>query len=299
MKPNSFNSLSLDENERIIPHGINHFLLSDKKGMPKVPKGVSTISPDSPAFFKGIVLGLCTQGEATVIINFMRYPLKANATVMVLPYQSFQIEAPSDDFVLENIFFSFNFFAGLVLPSDYDILFKISKQPCLKVSDAVTKTLQEYLEFINRHYDNTKLAYRVNVVRGLVYAYLLYVISLYKGATTAVAYSGSLTRQQEITANFLALLGEKYATERSVSYYADKLCISRKYLSQIIKETTNRPVMKWIGERVLNEAKLRLRTSNLSVMQISDQLNFANPSFFGQFFKRHTGTTPLKFRNSS
>ena len=89
-----------------------------------------------------------------------------------------------------------------------------------------------------------------------------------------------------------------YKQDRSVSFYADKLCLTSKYLSTVIKEVTGRSVLAWINETVIAEAKILLKTSEMTVMQISEELNFPNPSFFGRFFKQYTGVTPLKYRNN-
>ena len=55
---------------------------------------------------------------------------------------------------------------------------------------------------------------------------------------------------------------------------------------------------EWIAEAVILDAKTQLRTSQMTVQQIANYLNFPNPSFFGRFFKKHTGMTPKAYRLS-
>mgnify|MGYP002245259316 CR=1 FL=1 len=86
--------------------------------------------------------------------------------------------------------------------------------------------------------------------------------------------------------------------ERNVSFYADKLCLTPRYLNTIIRQTSQQTVMDWINQSIILEAKVLLKHSNLLVYQISDELNFPNPSFFSKFFKRMTGMTPHEYQFS-
>jgi AraC-like DNA-binding protein len=286
------NILSLRNAEKEIPNGINNFIIS---GPGKLPYD---FSPDYPYFFEGIVIGLCIKGEATIRIHFQEYKLKKNTTLTILPTQIFQIIEKTDDLILECLFFTFDFFVGLVLPSDYNVLFQISKKPCLTVPDDVALHLLNYHNFIVRQYYHTQKAFRTQIIRGLLYSLLLEIVSLYKKDNEKGKDSTSLTRQEEVTGKFFELLMANYKTERSVSFYADKLCFTNKYLSSIIKEVTGSPISRWIDEFVVTAIKIRLKTTNMSVLQISEEFNFPNPSFFGQYFKRYTGTTPNKFKKS-
>ncbi|MDR2802192.1 MAG: AraC family transcriptional regulator [Prevotellaceae bacterium] len=290
MANHKINILSLRNAENEIPNGINNFIIS---GPGKLPYD---FSPDYPYFFEGIVLGLCIKGEATIRIHFNEYKLTKNSTLTILPTQIFQIIEKSDDLVLECLFFTFDFFVGLVLPSDYNVLFRISKKPCLEVPDETALSLLSYHNFIVRQYYHTKKTFRTQIIRGLLYSLLLEIVSLYKKDSESSKDSSSLTRQEEVTGKFFELLMANYRTERSVSFYADKLCFTSKYLSSIIKDVTGSPISRWIDEFVITAIKIRLKTTNMSVLQVSEEFNFPNPSFFGQFFKRYTGTTPNKFK---
>lgn len=107
-----------------------------------------------------------------------------------------------------------------------------------------------------------------------------------------------LSRQEEIFRRFIALVNKHSKQERSVNFYADKLCLTPHYLSTIIREASGQTVMQWINQSVILEAKVLLKHSNLLIFQISDELNFPNPSFFSKFFKRITGMTPAKYQKT-
>ena len=106
----------------------------------------------------------------------------------------------------------------------------------------------------------------------------------------------SLIRHESLSDRFFRLLALHFREEHTVHYYADRLNLTPKYLSTAIKRITGRPILDWIHEALLIEAAMLLRTTDLTVLEIADRLNFSTPSAFVQFFKKHTGTTPKKMR---
>ena len=103
-------------------------------------------------------------------------------------------------------------------------------------------------------------------------------------------------RAEEYFRQFTELLGEHYKHERSVGFYARQLCITPKYLTTLIKRISGKSVSEWIDNYVILEAKTLLKYSNMSVQEIAYYLNFPNQSFFGKYFKSHTGMTPSAYR---
>ena len=102
-------------------------------------------------------------------------------------------------------------------------------------------------------------------------------------------------RQKQLLDRFLALVQEHYLTERSIQFYADKLCLTPKYLSQVIREASGRYAGDWIKDYVILEAKALLKSKKYTVQQVSDRLNFSNASFFGKFFKAAVGCSPRRY----
>ena len=109
---------------------------------------------------------------------------------------------------------------------------------------------------------------------------------------------GVKERSSEYFERLIKLLAEHYREERSVEFYAEKMHISSKHFSRVIRNFTGRSVHQWIDEFVALEIKNLLKYSTMSVQQISNELNFPNPSFMGQYFKRITGLTPGEYRKS-
>ena len=106
----------------------------------------------------------------------------------------------------------------------------------------------------------------------------------------------SMSRAEEVFNKFLQLLADHHTKERSAGFYADKLCLSPKYFSKLVKSASGRSAPEWIDTYVILEAKNYLKYSDMSVKQIVYQLNFPDQPTFTKYFKAHTGMTPAQFR---
>ncbi|MCM1108211.1 MAG: AraC family transcriptional regulator [Clostridium sp.] len=95
---------------------------------------------------------------------------------------------------------------------------------------------------------------------------------------------------------FVRLLSQNFRSERSVGFYASQMHVSPKYLSMLIKKVSGKSASVWIDEFVVQEAKNLLKFSGLNIQEVAYQLNFANQSFFGQYFKKHTGCSPKHYK---
>ena len=108
--------------------------------------------------------------------------------------------------------------------------------------------------------------------------------------------SKTLSRKEEIVHTYFQLVLKHYDKERSVGFYADKLCITSTYLNALVKEVRGETASQIITNAVILYAKSRLKDTTDTVQQISDQLNFPNSSFFAKYFKREVGVSPTDYR---
>ena len=93
-------------------------------------------------------------------------------------------------------------------------------------------------------------------------------------------------------------LNVNFNEHRCLEFYADKLCITTKYLSNITRMVTHKSASKLISLAIIGEAKKLLVESRMTVSQIADKLGFPNVSSFGKYFKKEVGVTPTKFRHT-
>ena len=87
-------------------------------------------------------------------------------------------------------------------------------------------------------------------------------------------------------------------TEREVSYYADRLNVSPKYLSATIKRVTGHSVSSYIDRHTVPILKNYLDDERLSLTQIAEQMNFASLSYFSRYCTKHLGQSPSEYRRS-
>ena len=95
---------------------------------------------------------------------------------------------------------------------------------------------------------------------------------------------------------FLPLLQEDATSQREIKHYADKLSLTPKYFSEIIKDVSGNSAAEWIASYTIAEASLLIRFSGKTMEQIADDLNFSSLAAFSKYFKQHTGKTPSEYR---
>lgn len=95
---------------------------------------------------------------------------------------------------------------------------------------------------------------------------------------------------------FMNMLPVYSKTEREVEFYADKLCVSAKYLSEVVKKSSGHPASYWINGYAIQEILSLLKQPNLTFAEISYQMNFCNPAHFTRFVKKQTGDSPTELR---
>ncbi|HMJ47745.1 MAG TPA: helix-turn-helix transcriptional regulator [Ferruginibacter sp.] len=104
-------------------------------------------------------------------------------------------------------------------------------------------------------------------------------------------------KQIELVQNFKQLIGHHYLGHRPVSAYAKELSITTNHLNTLCRKVTGQTAGDLVRERLVLEAKRLLINSRVTILEISNKLNFIDNSYFSKFFKKHTGLTPEKFRS--
>lgn len=247
--------------------------------------------------FNGFTLALCTEGNCMLKINGQQYELRAGSLLLLSPNQLMEQCLRSDNFCRHTIVFSLDLLLELPSPTDTDIINMSRRIPVLHLSQDKMEHLLEYYRFLEREYKEADNPYREAISKTILNALVLEIIWLYETLTDKPA-NVRKQRQEQLADDFFLLLAHYYKKERSVTFYAGKMNRTPKYLSCEIKRITGRSILEWINEAILTEIKLRLRTTDHTILQISEDLNFSSPSVFVQFFKHHTKMTPLEYRKN-
>ena len=239
-------------------------------------------------------IAIITNGRARVLINLIEYIFRPNYISLIAPGSIIQIIETSQDFDAHMMAIEHNF-----LPvSGKEEFFAHFLQRKKNLLLPLTTTEQVQIEnFITVMWDVLQEpVFRKEVIQHLL-AGLLYNIE-YIAKNKGQSESSPLTHQNDIFQRFISLGNTYSKTERNVSFYADKLCLTPRYLNTVIRQASQQTVMDWINQSIILEAKVLLKHSNRLVYQISDELNFPNPSFFSKFFKRMTGMTPQEYQKN-
>lgn len=136
------------------------------------------------------------------------------------------------------------------------------------------------------------------VIKGLAIA-LSYTITglLHKYQQTRMPESEKdEPRAKQLFNKFMKLLSAYHTKERSLQFYADKMCLTPKYVSGAIKSFSGKGALDWINEYVVLEAEMMLRYTEMSVQEIAYALNFPTQSAFGKYFKQQAGMSPREYR---
>ena len=146
--------------------------------------------------------------------------------------------------------------------------------------------------------ENNPDSARSRIVLQHAIAVLLYTISdlLQRKDRVAMPERSARTRRGEYFCRFIQLLTRYFMQDRSVAFYAEKMNLTPKYLTTVIREVSGKTASQWIDDVIVQEACHRLSSSEHSIQQIAYELNFPNQSFFGVYFKNKTGTSPSSYR---
>lgn len=137
-------------------------------------------------------------------------------------------------------------------------------------------------------------AHASDIIRSLIYIVINELDSIYQHNTIQTVPADD--KNLHILSRFKSLLAHHFIEERQVSFYADKLYLTPKYFSTLIREISGKTASEWINDMLILEAKVRLQNKDQSVAQIAFDLNFSDPSHFGKFFKKHVGKSPSSYR---
>lgn len=239
----------------------------------------------------GIIIVLCSAKQGIVTIDGKKYRV-TNKNVIILP-ENHVINYISPLLLKEHsvIGVSVDYILNMPSPIDTSIFGYSRHLSVIKITDDKFEDLQNYFNFIHKEM-NENSKYQKEIIQSIFYALILEILAEYEKIFDSD--NNHDIKANDLSDRFFRLLTIHYKKHRSVQFYADKLNLTPKYLSTAIKKVTGRPILEWIHEAVLIDAKMLLRTTDLTVQQISDQLNFSSPSAFVQFFKKHTGKTPRK-----
>lgn len=226
------------------------------------------------------------KGRARAVFNMMPATIEAGSIVYAGRGTMIQIESVDERLTVYGIA------ADNTLTADSDGAFMAGNVRLSEQQEQFVKNFWQTIAAL-RQVEN----FPKDVLVSMAKAYLTFAQNAVKEQEKTLSDGGG--RAYEIFRKFISLVNCNAVKERNIAFYADTLCISPNYLCSLIKQASGETVMQWIDKQIVLEAKALLLRGGSSIWEISETLNFANPSFFSKFFKRQTGMTPGEFKATS
>ena len=258
-----------------------------------------------PFRIDGYLFILCESGSLRLDVNLCEVELKKNMILVSAPSNILRIkeahECDGEKLSYIVLAMSKEFLSSLILDLNKTVTDKLSQLSCpvFSVSDEDISILSDNNKLIANVIDSD-IHFKKEVVNAMISAGIYHVMSIWKRSEEQSQEQSQVrpSRSRTIYENFLKLVTEHYSQHRNVGFYADKLSLTPKYLSKLIKNESGRSAPEWIDAYVILEAKNLLKHSNIAIKEIVYKLNFPNQSVFYKFFKMRTGMTPSEYRNS-
>lgn len=262
-----------------------------------VNKELLNLYTNFPCRLKSEIFVLCMDGEIEASVNLNRITVRANDFATIMPGSILQIHSVSGEPILYFGGFSSKYIEQANLtPSSTNTLFITIGRPVISLKPEGTKLLAEYFQFLIKLYAFFNESTRKSITPHLYNNIHAGIAAMYN--TQLQNTKEYLSKGELIYKNFTQLVMQNYNHTRNVAWYAEKLKISNIHLCTTVKKVTGNTCAEIISHMVIMDAKSQLKSTHLSIQEISNSLNFANTSFFGKYFKRYVGMSPLAYRNN-
>ena len=237
------------------------------------------------------------KGFVRAKINMVEYKIKAPSVVIIVNDSISQPLEYSEDLKSKIIVmsreFSNSMFSNLTeIRSISNSLYANS----VFIMDNSNFVFDKYYDLLLNLVSSPKIKFKVEAARHMTLA-MFYGYTFDEHGVDEKKNKSS--RQEMLHSKFIDLLSRNFRTEREVKFYAEKLCVTPKYLSQVVSGLTGRTPSDYIEEFVVMESKALLNSTPMTIQQVSDELHFPSQSFFGKYFKRIVGMSPKEYRKST
>ena len=254
-----------------------------------------------PTRLDAFAILFCSEGSISFTSGLRRHTLDAKMLFVLLPGSILQVESIRPESSVYTVICEEEFIRRINIDIRLlsQLFLHVEKQPCLKLDEKEWTGITRSFEELGA--EGTEMpadVYSAEVIRSIIRT-LAYKVCRVIGRhieTSGERQISARSRNDEYFSQFMNILGKHYTQERSVGFYAGQLNLTPKYLTTLIRKTSGRTAVEWIDDYVVLEAKNLLKYSTMSIQEIAYYLNFSNQSFFGKYFKSHTGMTPSAYR---
>lgn len=238
----------------------------------------------------------CIDGELTLQINDRAFVIQSGMFCILKRDNTWQVSGYTDNICIVCVLSQNNDYIAqlnntLLL---LDFKFRIDENPCYKLQGTVFNELITLFHLMKEVMRRDIAMLKKEIIQN----YLCLIFCTILSETVQNIYGNHTNKYaNEVLRKFILLLGENCRQERKLSFYADRLCVSSKYLTVLIRKASGRSAHQWIVDFVIAESKRLLQNSHSTILEVCYEMNFPNQSFFTKYFRKHTGQTPTEYKS--
>lgn len=237
----------------------------------------------------------CRKGTAHIEIDLIPYELVANTQLIIIAGSIVHNISNSDDFKISYITFKHEVYDEATAQLEPSFTFFLKEYPCVQLGEKRINKMNYLVEAMKDFYNEKTNCFRVKIFKNNIQSFLL---DVYDKTRTLfkIDKSEEVGRREELFIKFIHLIHKYCPQQREVGFYAEKLYITSRYLSSITQNVADKSAKYIIDKHAIQRIKIMLKYSNMSIQDISYELNFPDQSFFSRYFKKHTSMSPLEYR---
>ena len=253
-----------------------------------------------PSNIQSALVVYCFSGKAKLNVYDDSHWIQPQELIILLPGQFVSFTEASDDFLTTTLVVSPTMFSdalsGVPRFSPH-FFFYMRTHYWYPQTENDTRRLMNFFGMVKYKVTSNDIYRRELIIHLLRYLYLELFSAYEKEASLMTTRKD--TRKEELANKFFGLIMKHFKENKDVAFYADKLCITSKYLTMVIKEVSGKSAKDWIVEYIVLEIKALLKNTNMNIQEIAVKTNFANQSSLGRFFRKHTGMSLSQYRMSN
>ncbi|MGN0230498.1 MAG: helix-turn-helix domain-containing protein [Muribaculaceae bacterium] len=246
---------------------------------------------------KMLAIVFCKEGKLQTEINSIQYTITKNQALVILP-----------NYIINNCMLSPNYNGGILCMSPKGLLeqfsssepwnkvFALKENPIISIKQESLGILSLLADAIITKARMNHMPYYKEILISVVKAALYELMSNVASDKIAQQRHGVVKQHEVLFKRFITLLSQLAVKPRCLSWYANELCVTPKYLSAVSKRVSGKTAFTWINEYILVDIKFWLKNSDKSIKEVADLLNFPNISFFGKYCRHYLGTSPTELR---
>lgn len=249
----------------------------------------------TPYITDRLMITICLDGYAKGIFDLRDFQIKKDDLMIIFQGHIIQLKETNDDFQALTIIASASYSEEMRNNENIRVLLRLLTDPIIHLNSNESGMMIHFFKLIQNVIQADYNPHQLEVIKKLFEA--MYYISISFNDLNTAQDKG-LSRKEKVFDDFYKCLIRYHKQSREVKFYADKLCLTPKYMSNMIKEITGLSALEWINKYMILEAQMLLTTNpKKTIQEIADYLGFPDQSFFGKYFKKHTGVSPTEFRN--